>query len=73
MKGIARVRLRDGTQSWPKIQLIVRKICQTIPDAEAAKRGPPRIVDESGEDYLFPTALIAAIEIPKDLKPRLAT
>ncbi len=56
-----------------RASLIVRKIYQTIPDPEAATRGLLRIVDESGEDYLFPEALFAAIEIPRDLKLRLAT
>ena len=32
-----------------------------------------RVVDESGEDYLFPARLFAAIEIPKDVRVRLAT
>ena len=56
-----------------RASLIVRKIYEAIPDAEAAKRGLLRIVDESGEDYLFPEALFAAIEIPKDVRLRLAT
>jgi hypothetical protein len=56
-----------------RASLIVRKIYETIPDPEAARRGLLRIVDESGEDYLFPRTLFAAIEIPKDLRLRLAT
>ena len=53
--------------------LVVRKIYETIPDADASTRGLVRIVDESGEDYLFPASLFAAIEIPEDLRLRLAT
>jgi hypothetical protein len=53
--------------------LVVRRIYRTIPDPEAAKRGLLRIVDETGEDYLFPETFFAAIEISKGLKARLAT
>lgn len=56
-----------------RASLIVRKIYETIPDPDAAKRGLLRVVDESGEDYLFPESIFAVIEVPKDLRLRLAT
>ena len=31
-----------------------RKLYQVIPDAEAGKHNQLRIIDESGEDYLYP-------------------
>ena len=34
--------------------LEVRKIYQVVPDPEAAQLGQLRIIDESGEDYLYP-------------------
>jgi hypothetical protein len=34
-----------------------RKIYELIPDAEAEQLGQFRIVDESGEDYLYPSSL----------------
>ena len=34
--------------------LEVRKIYQVIPDPDALKIGYLRIIDESGEDYLYP-------------------
>jgi hypothetical protein len=34
--------------------LQVRKIYQALPDAQAAKHQLVRVVDESGEDYLYP-------------------
>src|SRR5690242_8011168 len=34
--------------------LEVRKIYQVLPDAAAAARSYLRIIDESGEDYLYP-------------------
>jgi hypothetical protein len=33
-----------------------RKLYVSIPDAEAEKDGLIRVIDESGEDYLFPKA-----------------
>lgn len=48
-----------------KVALIAHKVYAQLPDAEATKHGMVRIVDESGEDYLFPSHLFAAIELPK--------
>ncbi len=48
-----------------KVSLVVRRIYRMIPDMEAEKRGLLRVVDESGEDYLFPEKLFAPIELPK--------
>ena len=47
-----------------KASLEVRKIYQQIPDDEAAKHRLIRIVDESGEDYLYPLDFFAAISLP---------
>ncbi|MBI1892497.1 MAG: hypothetical protein HYS14_00055 [Candidatus Rokubacteria bacterium] len=48
-----------------KASLVVRRIYPVIPDPDARKRGLLRVLDESGEDYLFPEGLFAAIELPK--------
>lgn len=40
------------------------KVYRVLPDAAAAKRGYLRIVDESGEDYLYPTARFFPIDLP---------
>lgn len=45
--------------------LEVRKIYEVIPDAKAAKHKLVRIVDESGEDYLYPEEYFVGIEIPQ--------
>jgi hypothetical protein len=45
--------------------LEVRKIYEVIPDEKAAKHRMVRIVDESGEDYLYPEDYFVAIEIPQ--------
>lgn len=45
--------------------LEVRKIYEVIPDEKAAKHRLIRIVDESGEDYLYPDDYFVPIEIPQ--------
>ena len=55
-----------------RASLVVRRLYQAIPDAEASKRGLLRVIDESGEDYLFPEDLFEAVELPTGLRRRLA-
>ncbi len=43
--------------------LEIRKIYKTIPDADAAKHHMLRVIDESGEDYLYPADYFAALEL----------
>jgi hypothetical protein len=45
--------------------LEVRKIYEVLPDEKAAKHGMVRIIDESGEDYLYPQDFFVPIEIPE--------
>jgi hypothetical protein len=40
------------------------KIYRVIADAPAARLNMIRIVDESGEDYLYPSRLFVPIELP---------
>ncbi|UCH98652.1 MAG: hypothetical protein JSV88_10730 [Candidatus Aminicenantes bacterium] len=44
--------------------LEVRKIYKVLPDKRASKDGYLRIVDESGEDYLYPESYFLFIELP---------
>jgi hypothetical protein len=50
----------DGYQA----SLERRKIYIALPDADAARHDQVRVVDESGEDYLYPADYFAAIELP---------
>jgi len=45
--------------------LEVRKVYQALPDVVAASRGFVRVIDESGEDYLYPSARFVAVELPQ--------
>ena len=44
------------------------KIYPVLPDADAARDGDLRIIDESGEDYLFAADRFVAIEVPETLE-----
>jgi hypothetical protein len=48
--------------------LELRKVYQLIPDEVAAARGFVRVVDESGEDYLYPQGSFVPIEVPQSAK-----
>ena len=39
-----------------EVSLERRKIYATIPDADAVKHRQIRVIDESGDDYLYPAA-----------------
>ena len=45
-----------------------RKIYQVLPDPRAAKHGLIRVVDESGEDYLYPQSFFAPIELSQPIR-----
>ncbi len=44
--------------------LKVRTVYQVLPDESAARSNYIRIVDETGEDYLYPTAYFVFVEVP---------
>ena len=41
-----------------------RKIYEVVQDARAAQEGFLRIIDESGEDYLYPQSYFIIVRIP---------
>ena len=45
-----------------------RKIYVVLRDAAAEKQGLMRIIDESGEDYLYPKSLFRMIALPQSIK-----
>ena len=48
--------------------LELRKIYQVLPDPGAAKHRLIRVIDESGEDYLYPQSFFASIELPQPIR-----
>ena len=51
--------------------LEVRKIYEVLPDPKASEENYVRVIDESGEDYLYPTELFCPIEIAASIRERL--
>ena len=51
--------------------LELHKIYRVVPDQDAAWEGDLRIVDESGEDYLYPAEWFAAVEVPRRVRASL--
>jgi hypothetical protein len=51
-----------------EVSLVRRKIYEALFDAAAAKRGLVRIIDESGEDYLYPSAMFVAAALPAAIR-----
>ncbi len=52
--------------------LELRKVYRIIPDQVAATRHFVRVVDESGEDYLYPANFFVPIEVPQAARDAFA-
>ena len=48
-----------------------RKIYQMLPDEEADKEQYIRVIDESGEDYLYPRSYFIAVQLPREAQEAL--
>ena len=57
------------TSSEPDLE--IRKVYQVVPDETAEKEGHLRIIDESGEDYLYPANYFVSVEVPKEAERAL--
>ena len=55
-----------------RASLVVRRLYRCLPDQAARRRGLLRVIDESGEDYLFPSELFAEIDLPQSIGLKLA-
>ena len=51
--------------------LEVWKVYQLLPDPQAAEVGCLRVIDASGEDYLYPTSRFVQVTFPEDVRKRL--
>ena len=52
--------------------LELRKVFQVIPDKQATKDGYLRIVDETGEDYLYPESYFSIVKLARKAQSVLA-
>ncbi len=53
--------------------LELRKLYEVIHDAASEQRGHLRVVDESGEDYLYPEEFFATVEVPEETQRALVS
>jgi len=54
-----------------RASLILGKVYRIIPDPRAARDGLVRIVDESGEDYLYHKSQFVFVEFPKAVTKKI--
>jgi hypothetical protein len=54
------------------VSLELHKLYQVLPDKEAELDGDLRIIDESGEDYLYPASYFLLIDLPEEAQLALA-
>ena len=51
-----------------EVALEPRKIYEALPDVDAACHDQLRVIDESGEDYLYPESYFAPTTLPQSLR-----
>jgi len=51
--------------------LELRKLYEKIPDREAERHNQVRIIDESGEDYIYPVTFFAPVRLPAETRNRI--
>ena len=49
-----------------------RKVYRVIPDKKADKDGYLRVIDESGEDYLYPASYFVRVQLPHEAEQAIA-
>jgi hypothetical protein len=52
--------------------LMTRRLYEQLPDAEAKSHGLVRVVDESGDDYLYPAKLFTTLDLPRPVLRAIA-
>jgi hypothetical protein len=65
-KGRYVICVRNGTY---RASLEPRKVYRVLEDPAAEKSSLVRVIDESGEDYLFPSNLFVPIDVPAKARP----
>ena len=54
-----------------EVSLETRKLYEVLPDVDAKKHGQIRVIDESGEDYLYPVNAFTCISLPESVIERV--
>jgi hypothetical protein len=56
-----------------EVALELRKIYVSIADKDASAHRMLRVIDESGEDYLYPEKLFRAVDLPMPVRRAVLT
>ena len=51
--------------------LELHKIYRVVPDENVATEGDIRVIDESGEDYIYPSSYFVPIQVPQIVEESL--
>ncbi len=71
MKNTSPTRFAICLKNKGSEDLIVRKVYQVLMDERAEKKGLLRVIDESGEDYLYPASYFFLIDLPQKVERAL--
>jgi hypothetical protein len=71
MKNVSSIRFVICLKNKGCDDLIVRRVYKVLPDEKAEKKTLLRIIDESGEDYLYPANYFFSIELPQKIERAL--
>jgi hypothetical protein len=52
--------------------LVTRKVYRALPDEKAEQDGYLRVIDESGEDYLYPSTYFVRVQLPQEAEQAIA-
>lgn len=54
-----------------EVSLEMRKLYEVVADPDAEKHGQIRVIDESGEDYLYPASAFDRVSLPDSVLERV--
>lgn len=60
------------TNEGYEASLELKKIYEVVEDSVAASHDQIRVIDESGEDYLYPSSFFVSIKLPAALRAQLS-
>ena len=66
-----RIRFAVCLAAGPDDDLQVGRVYRVMPDAKASEGGCLRVIDDSGEDYLYAAKRFVLVEVPEKLRGRL--
>jgi hypothetical protein len=65
------IRFAICLAAGPEEDLQAGKVYRVLPDAKAAEVGCMRVIDDSGEDYLYAASRFLLVEVPEKARGRL--